>query len=371
MSRARLFFTLLALALLVALLSVLFFGRLGKESHSQVDLSTAEPIVTSPFTESGTGITSPDSGALLTAEALGAGAPQSNAAGSADLRFGRSNHANALAQSNHIEGKSEFTDLVAPSNSPSLGGTNGQNATPLEWVWISPGKFLIGSPEAEPGRRSNEGPQTEVAITHGLWLAKYEVTLGLFCEVTGTPGSRPWPRGATAVNLAFANASWSEATKFCTALTARERAAGRLPDGYVCRLPTEAEWEYACRAGTVTRFSFGDDDGLTMLDSCEWYFANSNGAPQPVGGKQPNPWGLFDMHGNVSEWCLDFLGTYPGGSVTNPVGVIGGPFFVTRGGSWRSRAEGCRSAWRYSVRDIGEFGVIDGGFRAALALPVP
>ena len=197
------------------------------------------------------------------------------------------------------------------------------------------------------------------------------MTLGQFREVTGTPPSRPYPRQATDANLAFANASWLDAARFCTALTAREQAGGRLPAGYVCRLPTEAEWEYACRAGTRTRFSFGDDATLTMLGSFEWYSANSDGAPQPVGGKQPNSWGLFDMHGNVAEWCLDFLGTYPGGSVTNPAGVIGGSTLAIRGGSWRGPAECCRSAWRHSMRDSGEIGLMESGFRPAVARPVP
>ena len=240
---------------------------------------------------------------------------------------------------------------------------------PLEWVWIPPGKFIMGSPEAEAGRRSNEGPQTEVTIPVGFWLSKYEVTLGQFREVTGKPPSQPYPRQQANPNRAFAGASWSEAMKFCAALTTRERAAGRLPEGYVCRLPTEAEWEYACRAGTATRFSFGNDEAMTLLESFEWYRANSDGTPQPVGGKRPNPWGLFDVHGNAAEWCLDYLGTYPGGSVTNPVGVVSGKYFVIRGGDWNSPAEYCRSAFRHSM--LGGPGVIEAGFRVAKALPVP
>ena len=176
---------------------------------------------------------------------------------------------------------------------------------------------------------------------------------------------RPYPRQATDANLAFANASWLDAARFCTALTAREQAGGRLPAGYVCRLPTEAEWEYACRAGTRTRFSFGDDATLTMLGSFEWYSANSDGAPQPVGGKQPNSWGLFDMHGNVAEWCLDFLGTYPGGSVTNPAGVIGGSTLAIRGGSWRGPAECCRRLGGTRCGTVGKLA----SWRADFALP--
>jgi formylglycine-generating enzyme required for sulfatase activity len=134
----------------------------------------------------------------------------------------------------------------------------------LELVWIAPGSFVMGSPENEQGRRSNEGPQTHVTITQGFWMGKYEVT---FSQYEGVMGEiKPWrylntPREECA-NRAVHGIRWRGAMQFCERLSQQEHASGRLPDGYIYRLPTEAEWEYACRAGTTTRFSFGDDESL-------------------------------------------------------------------------------------------------------------
>jgi formylglycine-generating enzyme required for sulfatase activity len=231
----------------------------------------------------------------------------------------------------------------------------------------------MGSPETELNRGPYEGPQTEVTISHGFWLGKYEVTVGQFREVTGAPPSDPYPRQQAGPDLPCGNVSWNEVLQFCTALTTREREAGRLPAGFICRLPTEAEWEYACRAGTTTRFSFGDDE--TSLESFGWYRANSGGVPHAVGQKQPNPWGLFDMHGNVAEWCSNFLDRYPGGSVTNPVGVASGPDFAVRGGAWNLSANASRSACRSAGRSAGRsgerYGVMEVGFRVAMAPSIP
>ena len=119
-----------------------------------------------------------------------------------------------------------------------------------------------------------------------------------------------------------------------------EKAAGN-----VYRLPTEAEWEYACRAGTTTKFSFGDNE--SGLGDYAWYYDNSDRNTHPVGGKKPNAWGLCDMHGNVLECCQDWKGDYPSGSVTDPTGPVEGSFPVIRGGSWSDPAENCRSAIRF------------------------
>jgi formylglycine-generating enzyme required for sulfatase activity len=133
--------------------------------------------------------------------------------------------------------------------------------------------------------------------------------------------------------------SWDDAMEYCRKLTERERAAGRLPEGYGYTLPTEAQWEYACRAGTT-----GDYAG--NLDEMGWYVRNSGNQPHPVGQKQANAWGLYDMHGNVWEWCSDWYGNYPSGSVTDPKGAASGSLRVYRGGSWIGVASGCRSAHR-------------------------
>ena len=131
-------------------------------------------------------------------------------------------------------------------------------------------------------------------------------------------------------------------------LTQRERAAGRIPTNCVYRLPTEAEWEYACRAWTSTRFSYGDDPDYSNLDQYAWYDANSGAASHPVGQKLPNPWGLYDMHGNVWEWCQDWFGVYPGGTALDPQGPATGAYRVVHGGRWNGNAGDCRSARRFS-----------------------
>jgi len=130
--------------------------------------------------------------------------------------------------------------------------------------------------------------------------------------------------------------SWYDATAYCDALTQRERAAGRIATNRVYRLPTEAEWEYACRGWTSTRFSYGDDPGYTNLTNCAWYDGNSGRTTHPVGQKLPNPWGLYDMHGNVWEWCLDWWSdSLPGGIALDPQGPATGSDRVLRGGVWR------------------------------------
>jgi formylglycine-generating enzyme required for sulfatase activity len=127
------------------------------------------------------------------------------------------------------------------------------------------------------------------------------------------------------------NITWEQATNFCHVLSERERT--KLPPGYEFRLPTEAEWEYACRAGTTTMFSFGDD--TNKLGEYAWYQKNSKGATHLVGEKKPNTWGVYDMHGNVMEWCLDWYQTnLPGGSVTNWFGPQKGTDRVLRGGGF-------------------------------------
>ena len=169
-------------------------------------------------------------------------------------------------------------------------------------------------------------------------------------------------------NLPVESVSWLDATNFCARLTERERQAGRLPEGKVYRLPTEAEWEYACRAGTTTRFSFGDDPQGTELEKYAWYDGNSGRQTHPVGTKLPNPWGLYDMHGNVFEWCQAWYSdSLPGGSVTDPQGASSGTSRALRGGSWNDSAGVCRSAYRGRFRPGGRDW--DVGFRVCLAAP--
>lgn len=215
--------------------------------------------------------------------------------------------------------------------------------TPEGMVWIRPGRFQLGSSPEEKGHGTDEDPPTEGVITHGFWMGKFEVTQAEYLAVMGSN-----PSGF----LGYANhpverVTWNEANAYCAKKTVREREVGRLPAGFVYRLPTEAEWEYACRAGTTTRFSFGDDLAETELREYAWFINNSDSSTHPVGQLKPNPWGLYDMHGNVWEWCQDlWQDAYPGGSVTNYTGSTDGWLRVARGGSWLYDAAFSRSANR-------------------------
>jgi formylglycine-generating enzyme required for sulfatase activity len=160
-------------------------------------------------------------------------------------------------------------------------------------------------------------------------------------------------------NAPVEGVSWDDAQEYCRKLTERERAAGRLPAGYEYSLPTEAQWEYACRAGTTGPYAGNGD-----LSSMGWYDDNSGSTTHPVGQKQANAWGLYDMHGNVWEWCHDWYGSYPGGAVTDPTGASSGSYRVGRGGSWNLDAGFCRSALRIILDPSNRF--INLGFRLAL-----
>jgi formylglycine-generating enzyme required for sulfatase activity len=215
---------------------------------------------------------------------------------------------------------------------------------PTNMVFIPPNTFELGSPTNEVGRSSDEGPQTAVTITHGFWMGKFEVTQREYLAVIGSnPSGFPGD-----LNRPVESVSWLDATNYCAKLTQQELAAGRIPPGSLYRLPTEAEWEYAAKAGTSTRFSYGDDPALTGLAAHAWYAVNSGNMTHPVGQKAPNPWGLFDMAGNVLEWCLDWYGPYPGGFETDPQGPASNALQVKviRGGAWDGFETDCRSARR-------------------------
>ncbi|MBL9139499.1 MAG: SUMF1/EgtB/PvdO family nonheme iron enzyme [Verrucomicrobiales bacterium] len=235
-------------------------------------------------------------------------------------------------------------------------------------VWVPAGSFAMGSPDGEAGRSANEGPVTRVAITHGYWISKFEVTQREYFDLM-----RLRPSQFVGDSSPVEGVSWKDATNYCAQLTASEKSAGRLPAGYRYRLPTEAEWEYACRAGSESRFSYGDDDGYTMLGNYAWYgnsAGNSQGTTHPVGSRLPNRFGLYDMHGNVWEHCGDvYAASLPGGSLVDWRGPDGpnSAIRVIRGGGWVSDGSGdyCRSAARL------EFGWdsvnYEVGFRVALA----
>jgi formylglycine-generating enzyme required for sulfatase activity len=241
------------------------------------------------------------------------------------------------------------------------------NPNPSRLIWIPPGVFTMGSPSNEVNRRYDEGPQTVVTLTYGFFIDKFLVTQGDYLAVVGSNPSVF--TGDT--NRPVDSVNWVNATNYCTALTHRERIAGRLPVGWAYRLPREAEWEYACRAGTTTPFTFGDD--YFDLTNYAWFSWNS-GTTQPVGTKLPNPWGLYDVHGNVIEICYDWYSySLPGGSVTNPVGPASGTVKVMRGGC--AHADWPPKEDRSACRHLGGFPPLYtwcwAGFRVVLAPTTP
>jgi formylglycine-generating enzyme required for sulfatase activity len=191
-----------------------------------------------------------------------------------------------------------------------------------------------------------EGPQSTVTLTRGFWIGKYEVTQGEYLAVTGTnlsefPGDLSRP---------VSSVSWPDATNYCRMLTQRELAASRILAGSQYRLPTEAEWECAARAGTTTGFSYGDDPSYSSETNYAWFLdlAILDLTVHPVGQKLPNPWGLYDMAGNVWEWCQDWYGDQPGGVQTDPTGPASNPngLKVMPGGAYDYPNSSCRLASR-------------------------
>jgi len=254
-------------------------------------------------------------------------------------------------------------------------------APPSGLVWIPPGTFVMGSPAGEAERNSDEVQHT-VTLTHGFYMGKYAVTQGQYLAVVGNNPSHFVPaNGYTQdLNRPVEEVSWNDATNYCGLLTRSDRAGGRIPSSWGYRLPTEAEREYACRAGTTTAFHFGSAIHGGMANFYDYYEYDAAigdihvvnpSVPwlvrtTTVGSYAPNAFGLYDMHGNVWEWCQDWYGAYPTGSVTDPQGPVSGSFRVFRGGSWDGVGWGCRSAYRYDS-DPG-YWFHDVGFRVVLAL---
>ena len=232
------------------------------------------------------------------------------------------------------------------------------SASNLQMLWVEPGTFTMGSPIGEAGRSTHEA-EHNVTLTKGFYLGKYEVTQAQYEAVmTGNTNSLSatpsnWPNNP---NRPVDKVSWDDAQIFLTRLNAAEQAAGRLPAGWSYVLPTESEWEYACRAGTTTVYSWGNDINSTQAN----YDQSGISQTRDVGQYAANPWGFFDMHGNVLEWTADWhLAAYPTGSVIDSTGPESGSIRVVRGGAWTS--DSARSAYRHGY--VPAFSNIHLGFR--------
>ena len=244
-----------------------------------------------------------------------------------------------------------------------------KNTIGMSFMLIPSGEFLMGSPSDEAYRYENEGPQHRVRITKAFYMGVTEVTQGQWFAVMKT---KPWGRQQYVKEgdaYPATYVTWHDAVEYCGKLSALE--------GKEYRLPTEAEWEYTCRGGKSTAYSFGSD--ASGLKNHAWFTENADDIGEEyaheVGGKQPNPFGLYDMHGNVQEWCSDTNGDYSSSAVVDPVGPPTGEARVFRGGSWRAPglqlrpydAAGCRAAFRSS--NLPTLRLNDLGFRLALSSP--
>lgn len=280
-----------------------------------------------------------------------------------------------MVQTASAQGPTGGTDFVVP-------GTN------LALVWIPAGSFRMGSDPGEPGHEDDERP-TQVKLTHGFWIGQTETTVGQWRDFVAQtrfvgqnaaagihvrtedgwkliPG-RDWsdPGFVQTDSHPVVGVSWEDAVAFCEWISGREGQAGRLPEGWIFRLPSEAQWEYASRAGSKDAFAFGptlSTDQANFKPGVEG--GDFRGGTTPVATFAPNEWGLFDMHGNAWEWCQEAYGEYPTGPLTNPSVVVTGSQKVKRGGSWIGAGENCRSANRN--RDLPGHRAYHIGFRIAL-----
>jgi formylglycine-generating enzyme required for sulfatase activity len=250
------------------------------------------------------------------------------------------------------------------------------NALGMEFVLISPGTFIMGSPSKEPGRYGDEG-RHQVTLTRAYYLQTTEVTQGQWNAVMG---SNPSYFKNCGDDCPVEQVSWNDVQEFIRRLNGQQGAD-------IYRLPTEAEWEYAANAGSLEALANGalGQTGCEWdrnLSAMGWYCGNAhvsyNGCydlsgrggpkcagPKPVAQKKPNAWGLYDMHGNVWEWCADWYGDYPTSAVTDPTGPSSGDTRVLRGGSWINYARFCRSASRFD--SVPSLRYANSGFRLALS----
>lgn len=236
-----------------------------------------------------------------------------------------------------------------------------QNSLGMEFARVPAGSFRMGSPAGEKDRLDTETLHT-VRLTKGFWMGAHEVTQEQYARVMGKR-----PAHFQGDKLPVEKVSFEDALEFCQKLSAlaEEKAAGRK-----YRLPTEAEWEYACRAGTSTPFSFGEAlNGKQANHNGAQPYGTASAGPNlekttPVGIYAPNAWGLYDMHGNVWEWCADWYGPLGPDEVADPAGAVKGTGRVLRGGSWANAGKNCRAADRYGYDPASRKNYL--GFRVVL-----
>lgn len=258
------------------------------------------------------------------------------------------------------------------------------NARGLELTRIPEGAFTIGSPESDDYRSDTEGPMKDISFHEDFLIGKYEVTNAQFAEFLKQKGNYirvagkyewyfdendpdlplklvdgVWQVIEGYENYPVVEVSWWGAREFCAWLN--EIYSNNPYQTITFRLPSEAEWEYACRADTTTRYYWGDDLNYSLIGEYAWYNGNSMERPHEVGSKKPNGLGLFDRSGNIWEWCQDIYGDYNSYSQNDPVGAESGSYRVIRGGGWSYIATGCRSSFRYKYDQNGKSTVV--GFR--------
>jgi formylglycine-generating enzyme required for sulfatase activity len=244
-------------------------------------------------------------------------------------------------------------DDVLVSTPASAGPKTLTNSVGMAFVLVPAGKFQMGSPADEPGHRTNEGPVHEVVIGNPFYFDVHPVTQAAYLAVTGKNPAR-FAAGEGGPDHPVESVSWGEAVAFCQKLSERaeERSAGRS-----YRLPTEAEWEYAARAGSSAPFAFGPNFGASE-GNFDTAYPYGVAEPAPLPGRTTpatrypaTAWGLHDVHGNVWEWCADWYGEayYATLPLRDPPGPAAGKFRVLRGGSWKNQATACRAAYRNAL----------------------
>ena len=266
------------------------------------------------------------------------------------------------ANTSNLSNALELTLLVAPP--PPACSMTFPGLVP-----IPAGTFLMGSSAASGSPYNGDSrtqPVHQVTLSYCFWMGEKEVTQAQYLALMGVnPSFDPHP---IHLNHPVDRVTWTQARAYCAALTAQQSALGNVPLGYEYRLPTEAEWEYACRAGTTTEFNFGASLNCSQArvdysyhSSPPWCWASYT---LPAGSYAPNAWGLYDMHGNVFEWCLDSFSGYAPGAATDPF-VTGGARRVLRGGAYAADSSMCRSAFRWDRDPFYVDSVV--GFRVVLA----